>query len=321
VTVHDLYSKRRARQLGNQPDVFRYDMIPQGLRTQIVHIWDDSLGVPYLNPTGEHLSLRVAEAFHFIAKTLRREYGAFKLTANATIDPNVPFHAVSDLKNWFQVEPNVDRVLDAIELSFKVIDVRTRRVDYIGRRDAAKIADAAIAELNTRFKENGVGYQFTDGEIIRVDSTFVHAEAVIPALDVLRAPEYRNAQEEFLSAHEHYRHCNYEEALVDCCKSFESTMKVICSKRNWPLDPNKSTASELVKVCLEKGLIPPYWENHFTGLRTMLTSGIPTARNRQGGHGAGTAANNEPPAELVSYVLHMTASTILFLADSEKRLP
>jgi hypothetical protein len=154
-----------------------------------------------------------------------------------------------------------------------------------------------------------------------VDSALIHAEAVIPALTVLRAAEYKNAQEEFLSGHEHYRHGSYEEALVDCCKSFESTMKVICDKRGWPFDPNKSTASELIKTCLDKGLIPPYWENHFSGLRTMLTSGIPTGRNRQGGHGAGTAANHEPPSQLVSYVLHMTASTVLFLAESEKALP
>jgi hypothetical protein len=81
------------------------------------------------------------------------------------------------------------------------------------------------------------------------------------------------------------------------------------------------TAAELVRTCLDNGLVPSYWENHFTGLRTILTSGIPTARNRQGGHGAGTLMNNDPPAELVSYVLHMTASTILFLSEAEKKLP
>ncbi|MCA1542207.1 hypothetical protein I6F18_19805 [Bradyrhizobium sp. NBAIM32] len=154
-----------------------------------------------------------------------------------------------------------------------------------------------------------------------MDSEFVHAEAVVPSLAVLRGAEFRNAQDEFLSAFDHYRHGKYEEALVDCAKSFESTMKVICHKRGWPFDPNRSTASELVRTCLDNGLIPSYWENHFTGVRNILSSGIPTARNRQGGHGAGTLPDNEPPEELVSYVLHMTASTILFLSEAEKKLP
>jgi hypothetical protein len=175
--------------------------------------------------------------------------------------------------------------------------------------------------VNIRFKENGVGYEYADGHIIRVDSQLIHNAAVVPALTVLRGSEFKNAQEEFLSAYDHYRQSKHEEALVDCCKSFESTMKVICNKRGWVFDPNRSTASELIRICLDNRLIPPYWENHFTGLRTMLTSGIPTARNRQGGHGAGTAVNSEPPSQLVSYVLHMTASTILFLAESEKALP
>ena len=45
--------------------------------------------------------------------------------------------------------------------------------------------------------------------------------------------------------------------MAIACK-IESTMKIICSKRGWPFDP-RSTAAELIKICLEKGLIPSYW--------------------------------------------------------------
>ena len=165
-----------------------------------------------------------------------------------------------------------------------------------------------------------MGYQFTDGKLLRVDSQFVHTEAVIPALAVLCEKHFAGAQEEFLSAFEHYRHGKKEEALIDACKSFESTMKAICDKRAWTYDKNKASASDLVNICLTKGLIPPFWQGHFAALRTVLQSGIPTARNRQAGHGSGTQARPEPPDELVGYVLHMTASTILFLSESEKRL-
>jgi hypothetical protein len=124
-----------------------------------------------------------------------------------------------------------------------------------------------------------------------------------------------------LSAYEHFRHGNKQEALVDCCKCFESTMKVICTKRNWPFDPNRATVSALVQICFDNDLIPSYWQTHFNGLRSILESSIATPRNRQGGHGAGAAPAPDIPNELVAYVLHMTASTVLFLAEAEKTLP
>ncbi|MCA1432923.1 hypothetical protein I6F33_08020 [Bradyrhizobium sp. BRP20] len=45
--VYDLYSKRKARESRSQPDVYKYDHIPYGLKIQIKHIWDDAIGVPY----------------------------------------------------------------------------------------------------------------------------------------------------------------------------------------------------------------------------------------------------------------------------------
>ena len=39
--IVDLYSKRQKRLRGEVPDVLTYDKIPQILRVQIIHIWDD----------------------------------------------------------------------------------------------------------------------------------------------------------------------------------------------------------------------------------------------------------------------------------------
>jgi DNA gyrase/topoisomerase IV subunit B len=106
-----------------------------------------------------------------------------------------------------------------------------------------------------------------------------------------------------------------EQAMEECLKAFESTMKIICDKRGWTYDP-RAAAKELVN-----GLIPPYWQSHFSGLRSVLESAISTPRNKQAGHGAGSNPPPDFPDELVSYVLHMTAATILFLSDSEGKLP
>ncbi|NJL59598.1 MAG: hypothetical protein HC887_08105 [Desulfobacteraceae bacterium] len=67
-----------------------------------------------------------------------------------------------------------------------MIDLYVRKQDY--QRFVTNIKctpDDAIDELNSRFKEHGVGYQYESGELIRVDSQFLHAEAVKPTLNLL----------------------------------------------------------------------------------------------------------------------------------------
>ena len=43
--VYETYSERKRRiEKAGQPDVYSYDQIPQKLRNQVIHIWDDALG-------------------------------------------------------------------------------------------------------------------------------------------------------------------------------------------------------------------------------------------------------------------------------------
>jgi hypothetical protein len=316
----DLFSKRRKREAGEVPDVYSYD-IPENLRVQIIHIWGDALGNPARTDDPRDTILRT---YHQLAEILRREYGVFALQSD-TYNPNDSREAYAEFCKFF-LDPKgfgntsaTDKALDIIQITFATIDNFTRQFEYLYRHDANEIADAAIEELNERFKEHGVGYVYTDNRIIRVDSELVHAEVVKPALIVLRQPGFASAQSEFLAAHQHYRSGKNSEALVDAYKAFESTMKIICAKRNWNFDKAKG-AADLVKLCLDKGLIPPYWQTHFSGLRSVLESAIPTPRNKQAGHGAGAQPAHAPPNELVAYVLHVTAATILFLAEAETKL-
>src|SRR6185295_15704781 len=107
-----------------------------------------------------------------------------------------------------------------------------------------------------------------------------------------------------------------KEALNECLKSFESVMKAICEKRGWAYD-KLWTSKNLIQVCLDKGLIPPFWQSELSSLRALLESGVPTGRNKLSGHGQGTNPTTVPDY-VVSYILHMTASSILFLAEAEK---
>ncbi|MEH2051540.1 MAG: hypothetical protein V7K70_17740 [Nostoc sp.] len=122
-----------------------------------------------------------------------------------------------------------------------------------------------------------------------------------------------------MKAHEHYRHGRYKECLVECLKAFESTIKTICDSQGWIYQPG-DTAKKLIDICFQNNLIPAYLQTQFTSLRANLESGIPTLRNKNGGHGQGS----QPlivPQHFAAYQLHMTASTILFLLELEKALP
>lgn len=305
--VQDLFSKRQKRLRGDVPDVYTYDSLPQPLRVQIIHIWRETLGSEHEHPDHYHRPLL---AYSFIVKSLRKEYGVFRLPGEYQAD-----HPLKELAAFLLQEQDPEKALDAVELSFQVINGSTRDWEYLRRNDASERADDAIEELNARFREHGVGYQFA-GQIIRVDSEMLHAEAVKPALALLRAPEYAGAQAEFMSAHEHYRHGRPKEALEDSLKALESVMKIICAKRHWQHDPN-ATARALLEVIFNNGLVPEFWNQHFSALRATLEAGVPTARNRLGAHGQGTQII-EVPDHLVSYVLHLTASAIVFLAEAEK---
>ncbi len=312
MALFDLFSKRQKKLRGNVPDVYMYDKIPPALRVQVVHIWKDVLGGYEEYANRDYFG--TYECYKFIVETLCREYGVFRLPPTQSYEQR---DFIKELADFVLQVPETEKALDAIELGARVINGYTRSFEHRKRQNAEELADAAISELNARFKEHAVGYQFADGEIIRVDSELVHAEVVKPALTLLRANEFAGAQAEFLKAHEHYRHDNHKEALAECLKAFESVMKAICDKRKWRYDPN-ATSKALVDICFQRELIPAFWQSHFAGLRSLLESGIPTARNRLGGHGQGTSIT-DVPGYVVGFVLHMTAAAIVFLVEANKQ--
>ena len=308
--IFDLFSKRQKKLKGDVPDVYTYDNMPNALRVQIVHIWHDVIGD--INDYFSHYK-DVKSAYKFIVDTLCREYGFFHLPSHDKYKDRV---YLNELANFFLNEEDIEKVIDVIELSFKVINHATKDYNYLGRHNGSNLIENAINELNNRFKEHGIGFQFVENEIIRIDSELLHTEAVKPALKLLNQKNYQGAQEEFLSAYEHYRHGKNKESLNDCLKAFESTMKAICDKHKWQYQAN-ATAKTLIQICFDKDLVPSFWQTQLTSLRSMLESSIPTGRNKLSGHGQGTESTTIPNY-LVAYMLHMTASTLVFLTTAEK---
>jgi hypothetical protein len=305
----DLFSKRKKRASGEIVDVFDYDKIPTALRVQIVHMWDQAIG--NANQYGDHYGDGDTKgAYQILVQTLRREYGVFRLTDRSRNE-----NYREELIDFLLTTEDTDYALDVIEISFRMID----RVCRDWSRSFSRAAADVIEELNTRFLEHGIGYCYEDGVIIKKDTELTHQEIIKPALHFLSEERFAGAREEFLSAFEHYRKGKHKEALNDCLKSFESTMKSICSDRGWNYNPN-SNSKQLIQTLFDNGLVPAFWQSQLSSLRTILESSVPTGRNKLSGHGQGSTPQSVPKS-IVQYMIHMTGSVIVFLATADNELP
>jgi|TARA_B110000211_G_scaffold232102_1_gene295051 hypothetical protein len=304
MAIFDLFSKRQKRLRGEFPEIYTYDNIPKHLRVQIIHIIKDAIGIRKHGREDEP-----EKAYDFIHKTLCREYGIFSL--GDRYSKNDEDHVL----NFLLSTEDTEKAIDVIELSFKFIDriIKQSFDEYEWNTEIKIKPDEAIEELNERFKEHGIGYSFDGSEIIRVDSTYTHAEITKPTISLLWNNKFDGANEEYLKAHEHYRHGRNKECLTECLKAFESTMKIICSEKGWTYKQT-DTAKTLIQICFKNELVPTFTQNQFTSLKNLLESGIPTIRNKLGGHGQGQTPQIVDN-EMTRYGLNLTGTNIIFLIE------
>jgi hypothetical protein len=300
MAILKLFSMRQKEAKGELPDVFTYDTLPHQLRVQIVHIIDDVLGQDRDN-------FKHYACMTLARDVLRREHGLLQLVDS-------PKNPRQEVQAYFLQLQECSQALDIVELVFTTVDsiANTNRFrDFSGPK--VTLAEA-VDELNQRFKQHGVGYQFESNEIIKVDNQIVHSEIIKPVLQLLRANEYKGANEEFLKAFEHYKHDRFQECLVDALKALESVIKSICKTKGWAYQASDSI-KKLIEIIFDKELLPAFMQSEFTALRGLLESGTSVVRNKLGGHGQG-AEQLSVPAYWARYALNTAASNILLLVEA-----
>ena len=306
--IYETFAKRKRNALmAEMPVIYCQDELPSPLRVQVAHILDSAIGDPSqsADPGTFQRRQQFWRAMHDI---LAREMGLFTLSPRAS---NV-FHSCRQfLLDW----SDVDDVLSLIELAFTMIG--TGEFRGLG----FQTAEDSIDELNIRFREHAIGYQFQGGRIISVESQYLHSETVEPAISLLHDAQFHGPLQEFMQAHEHYRKGNNKDAIVNAQNAFESTMKTICDRRGWDFGAERATASRIIDVVFRHNLIPSEMQSHFTALRSTLESGLPTVRNQpgQGGHGQGSDVV-EVPDYLAAYCLHLAATNIVLLIEAHNAL-
>lgn len=307
MAITEMFPERQMRLQGHAIDVYQYDVLPKPLRIQITQVIRDTLGC---HQSYFSSGYRCQPTYDYLSRTTARELGVDHLTNDEWSD--------SQFINFIRSDVRVDWVLGAIELACKAIDIASREHNYMFRQNASALADSALEEINHRFKQHGIGYEFS-GQVVRIDSQIIHAEAVKPALLLLNRKGFEGAEDEFLRAHEHHRAGKHKESMNECLKSIESTIKVIAKRRKWSVK-EPLNAQNLIDACFAHKFIPDFWQSSLTSLRSLLISSVPTGRNKLTGHGQGETPV-AIPAEIAQYMLHMTASTILFLCEVDASTP
>lgn len=203
--------------------------------------------------------------------------------------------------------------LDLIDFVFGFFisnpEIQKEYQNYISLKDTKY----AIYELNLRFKQHDLGYEFINHQIIKKTDTMTHENIVKPVLKLFAGDrDFEPAEEEYLQAFEHFKSSNKKDAILNAIKAFESTMKIICKKLGYPFDEGKDAAGRLLDILRKNNFYPEYLADHMEGICMTLKSGALTLRNKEAAHGQG-AEVRDVSDEYVEYALNLVATDILFL--------
>jgi hypothetical protein len=310
MAIFDLFSKRQTDAArSSKPDVYQYTDIPSNLRVQIQQIALDGMGV--VGTLGDQI-ISGDKGNNLWINTERlylREKGLDGIARERFAGARVlAFMRNCSTAEWLDF-------LELIALGIRIADGDDKQY-FRHQWEVSVDADEAINEINYRLRQAGVGYQIEGVNIIRVDSQFVHAEVVKPALALLSARGFEGPRQEFLSAHQHYRAGEHRQAVAMAANSLESTFKAIFDQKRWDY-PKGARISDLIKIARANLLWPDYLDASFDQLVATLQSGLPKIRDNDASHGQGAKPKNIP-GYIAAYALHLAACKIVFIAEAAK---
>lgn len=284
----------RLKNMNGEPEIYIYDDFSGEFRNQVFFTVSDVLNLYFEN---DH-----SDMWGFIHDSFAREKGLKKLGNYEVTWANYGEHNIE----YYLDNSSSEDLLDFIDYTFNIFDSVLRDVKqrYSYENNSNTNVDKAIQELNYRFKQHRLGYEFVNSELIRIDNTVIHHNVIKPALRLLYDENFIGAEEEIRKAFEYRRKSDNKNAILEAGKAFESTMKTICDLKGYTYDKVKDTAQKLIMILESNHFYPAYMSAHLTNLRTTLETGLPVVRNKNAGHGQGSLVVNIPD-EFAEYALNM----------------
>lgn len=302
--MYKLFSERIKNRDG-EPEVYIYDEFPEAFRNQVFYIIADVF---------KKCFKKQERFWDILFDMFAREKGA-----GLDIDEiEWGNYGKRNFKEYIATANDID-FLDILDFVFHVIDggFRENNLTQDLELNTNELVDKTIEELNYRFKQHDLGYEFVNGEVIRIDNKMLHQEVIKPALRLLYEEGFDGAEEEFRKAFEYRRKGDNKNAILEAGKSFESTMKTICDKKGYTYDKAKDTAKKLIEILESNNFYPSYMASHMASLRTTLETGLPVLRNKTSGHGQGSVVTPILD-EFAEYALNLAATNIVLLVGIYK---
>jgi hypothetical protein len=137
-------------------------------------------------------------------------------------------------------------VLDYIDAVFLM---SASIIERQGGADSVEEPHRRGSKINKIFEEEGVGYRWTAGRLIRFDAEITHTEAVVPAIEALANGRFGAAGAEFDEAVGDFARGAYRDALTNANAALESVLKVLTGKAS-------GTAGDLIREARQQELLP-----------------------------------------------------------------
>jgi hypothetical protein len=196
MTEYEPYSIRMKRAtLQGEPVIFEYDRIPQKMRAHAFHAIKGSIEIAPDSIGGRDFWWRLEEL-------IVQEHGLFHSLPDTGFDGHVPERRVAKYMQSLTADPEL--LLDVVEMGLRL--AQEWALDGVRRASRPKKEEnlrAVVDELNKRFRLHDLGFEYVGipGNIIRVDSQFIHEAAVEPAIVQLVAKGWDGPLDEFMEAH------------------------------------------------------------------------------------------------------------------------
>lgn len=181
---------------------------------------------------------------------------------------------------------------------------------YIELTDSEKQIYAK--ELNAFLDDNKLPWRILDGKMIKIDAQQFECDLKVKALEAMKElkdaePKFQSAYTELTTAIEAFEKGDYQSAINNAGKSYESVLKVI-------LGADRGNADKLTNQYMEQLLVVPDTMTK-VGFREKVMMALPYVRNNSGAdHGAG-AKQVVISKHMAKLAINLAASLNTFLIE------